>query len=88
MPTRAEERRNRLLAQLTKIIEHFSGPRVAFQAPEVILPAFRSALYDMMMKEFAACADFHVGGFARALGLPSNASTAQVMNEIARCKSR
>jgi hypothetical protein len=51
--TEAEKTRDRILKQLTEILEE-SDRHGGFQAPEGI-PLLRSALYAMMLQEFAKC---------------------------------
>jgi len=52
MPT-PEETRDRILGQLTAIIE--VSEKKVFQAPEVRISCLRSNLYAFMLVEFAAC---------------------------------
>jgi hypothetical protein len=52
--TEAEKTRDRILKQLTEILEE-SDRHGGFQAPEVRIPLLCSALYAMMLQEFAEC---------------------------------
>jgi len=92
MPT-PEETRDRILQQITDIIEH-SEKEGAFQAPEVRIPTLRSALYAMMTQEFAECARFHDDFLGKAqdeLKVPRTASaktTLAALTHLVRTASR
>lgn len=83
-----EETRDRILGQITRIIEE-SEKRDAFQPHEVHVPRLRSALYAMMIEEFAECAHFHENVTARvrgALGLPLLATPNDIVKAVEHLK--
>ena len=83
-----EQIRDCILGRITEIIEE-SEKRDAFQAPEVRTPRLRSALYGMMLEEFAACSVFAEDTVSRvrdALGLPVTASADEIIRVAKRIR--
>jgi hypothetical protein len=79
MPT-PEQTRDRLLGRITAILEEG-----AYDAPEVLMPRRRSALYAMMLEEFNAYAAFHGDAIAKlqvALGMPLTSGVEEMIAKV------
>lgn len=82
-----EETRERLLAEITKIID---DPRDAYLAPEVRMPQMRSRLYAMMCSEFNRHAAFTgdvLVGLATILGMEGKGADV-MLDEVRRLRRK